>query len=89
MDLSLLHSVWFFLFSLFSFSFCSVWCTMYVIVMYVHYMCAYCWEDMCMEPNKNTDNYCQYIPTYLLWYTYIHTVLTTHRAEHRIVIPVW
>ena len=32
MDFSLLYSVWFFLSSLFSFSFCLLWCTMHVIV---------------------------------------------------------
>ena len=31
-DCSLLHNVWFFLSSLFSFSFCLLWCTMHVIV---------------------------------------------------------
>ena len=37
-DFSLLQNVWFFLSSLFSFSFCLLWCTMHVIV---HHTCNY------------------------------------------------
>ncbi len=85
MDFSSLHSVWFFLSSLFSFSFCSLWCTMHGIVhVLLHVHVHVCTESMSMSMYTCTCMYmgiCTCVQCTMCMYMYMYMYMHARECK--------